>query len=139
MTRASLEDQVRTMACLINYARTARGLPKVRLSPKLLVAARLKADDIRRCQVFDHAPCGGSPTAVASRAGYAGAFGENLYLGEGHLGSPRDALRQWLSSRPHRTNVLSRRWQVHSVYVAHIGHLDGFVDATLWVAQFGDR
>jgi len=136
---APLAAGVRTMACLINYARTTRGLRKLAMSPKLSVAARLKAEQIQRCGVYDHAPCGGTPWGVADRVGYPGSFGENLYLGETTLGSPRGAVEEWLASRPHRENMFSKSWRVQSLYAAHVDELDGFVDATLWVAQFGDR
>ena len=99
----------------------------------------MKIEQIERCGVFDHAPCGGSASAVATRVGYSGAFGENLYIGEGALGSAREALKEWLASRPHRENLFSKNWRVHSLYAAHVGELDGFVGATVWVLQFGDR
>jgi len=131
--------QLKAMSCLINYARTTRGLRKLASSRKLSLAARLKAEQIERCGVFDHAPCGGTPWAVAERAGYAGSFGENLYIGETTLGSAREALKEWLGSRPHRANMFSKSWRVDSLYAMHVDRLDGFVDATVWIAQFGDR
>jgi len=130
--------QVKVMTCLVNYARAARGLKKLRFSPKLSTAARLKAQQIERCGVFDHAPCGGSATAVANRVGYKGSFGENLFIGEATAGTAREALREWLLSRPHRENLFDKDWRVHSPYVLHVDALDGFVDANVWVLQFGD-
>lgn len=131
--------QVRSMSCLVNYARAKRGLRKLGSSPKLSQAARMKLEQIERCGVFDHAPCGGSPTAVADRVGYPGSFGENLYIGETTAGSAREALTEWLASPPHRRNMFSKSWRVRSLYATHVDALDGFVDATVWVAQFGDR
>jgi len=136
---APVAAEIRTMACLINYARSNRGLRKLASSSKLAVAARIKAEQIQRCGVFDHAPCGGTPWAVADRVGYSGSFGENLYIGETTLGSPREAVLEWLASRPHRENMFSKSWRVQSLYATHVDELDGFVDATLWIAQFGDR
>jgi uncharacterized protein YkwD len=130
--------QAKVMTCLVNYARAARGLRKLRLSPKLSNAARLKAQQIERCGVFDHAPCGGSPTAVADRVGYKGSFGENLYMGQTTLGTARQALREWLASRPHRENMFDKDWRVQALSVVHVDELDGFVDANVWVLQFGD-
>jgi uncharacterized protein YkwD len=136
---APVAAQVRAMSCLVNYARARRGLRKLVTSPKLAVAARMKLEQIRRCGVFDHAPCGGSPTAVADQAGYKGSFGENLFIGETTLGSARQALKEWLASPPHRQNMFSKGWRVRSLGATHVDELEGFVNATVWVAQFGDR
>jgi len=127
------------MTCLINYARSRRGLSRLQISRKLTAAARMKGEEIQRCGVFDHAPCGGSAYAVATRVGYGGAFAENLYLGEGRFGAASKALHEWLNSPAHRRNLFSRKWRAGSLYAAHVATLDGFVDATLWVAAFGDR
>jgi uncharacterized protein YkwD len=138
-TSAPLASQARTLNCLINYARAERGLRRLRISPVLSVAARRKAEAIQRCHVFDHAPCGGQPSDVAVRAGYTGRFAEALYLGERHYGSPRWAVNEWLHSAPHRAQLLSPSWRAYSGYAARVAELDGMHDATLWVAQFGDR
>lgn len=138
-TSAAMAVQMRAMTCLIKHARTTSGLPTLRTSPVLALAARRKADAIQRCNAFEHAPCGGKPSDVAVRAGYSGRFGENLYLGGGAYGSAHEAVQEWLRSRPHREQLLSRTWRVQSFYAARVAELDGFVDATLWVAQFGDR
>jgi uncharacterized protein YkwD len=138
-TTAPLAAQTKTMACLVNYARAMKGLRKLRVSPLLSLAARRKGEEIQRCRVFDHAPCGGRFDEVAVEAGYSGSFGENLLLGEGSYGAPRWALAEWLASAGHRAILLSARWKVQSAYVAHVSELDGMHDATLWVAQFGDR
>ena len=138
-TSGSPSAQGRTMTCLINYARAVKGVRKLRVSPALSVAARRKAEEIQRCNVFDHAPCGGRFDAGALKAGYAGSMGENLLLGEGYYGSPRQALAGWLGSPGHRANVFSARWRVQSAYVTRVSELDELHDAALWVAQFGDR
>jgi uncharacterized protein YkwD len=138
-TSAPLAAQARTLNCLINHARAERGVKKLRISRVLTLAARHKAEAIQRCQVFDHAPCGGRASDVAVRAGYSGRFAETLYLGEGSFGSPHSALAEWLHSPAHREQIFSPRWQAYSVYAVHVAELDGMHDATLWVAQFGDR
>jgi len=131
--------QMKTMTCLVNYARAAKGLRRLRVSPLLSVAARRKAEEIQRCHVFDHAPCGGKFDDVAVRAGYSGSLGENLLLGEGYYGAPRSALAEWLTSAGHRAILFSSHWRVQSAYVAHVAELDDLHDATLWITQFGDR
>jgi uncharacterized protein YkwD len=131
--------QMKTMTCLVNHARSVKRLRKLRGSPLLSLSARRKGEAIQRCQVFDHAPCGGHFDDVAVSAGYRGSFGENLFLGEGYYGAPRAALAEWLASPGHRAILFSPRWRVHSAYVVRVPELEDMRDATLWVMQFGDR
>jgi uncharacterized protein YkwD len=136
---APLQQQANTMVCLINYARGRHGLTTLHVAPVLSTAAQLKGEQIARCRVFAHAPCGGDPHDVADQAGYAGAFGENLYIAEGRHGAPRVALDGWLNSPGHRENVFRPRWRVQSLYVVKLGRFNEYRGATLWVSHFGDR
>ena len=136
---APLDRQLETMRCLIDHARTRRGLSTLPVSPALSVAARLKGADIERCSTFAHAPCGGDPGDVARAAGYRGSFGENLYLAEDRSGAPRPALDGWLNSPHHRENLFRPDWRVQSLYVAKLKRFRKYHGATLWVSHFGDR
>jgi uncharacterized protein YkwD len=136
---APLEHQALTMVCLINFARTRRGLTPLGVDLRLSESSLLKSEQIRRCRVFAHAPCGGDAGEVARRAGYAGSFGENLYLADGRQGAPRVALDGWLNSPRHRENLFRPRWRVHSLAVVKIDRFLAYRHATLWVSQFGDR
>ena len=44
--------------CLLNYARGVAGVGPLNISPALMSSARLKADDIVRCNQFAHDACG---------------------------------------------------------------------------------
>jgi uncharacterized protein YkwD len=135
---APLALQLETMRCLIDYARSRRNVGSLPVDPLLSRSATLKGQDIERCAVFAHAPCGGDPSDVARQAGYAGSFGENLYIGDGRLGAPRPALDGWLNSDGHRANLLRPGWRVQSLYVAKLPRFRDHRDATLWVSHFGD-
>jgi uncharacterized protein YkwD len=135
---APLHEQALTMICLINHARRGRGLAELPVSPQLSDAARLKGEEIFRCKVFAHAPCGGDPHDVADKAGFTGSWGENLYIADGRWGAPRPALDGWLNSPGHRENLFRAEWQVQSVYVVKLDSFPGFRSPMLWVSEFGD-
>jgi uncharacterized protein YkwD len=136
---APLQQQVDTMLCLIDHARTRHGVGRLPVNHLLSRSAALKGEDIERCEVFAHSPCGGDPSDVARRAGYAGGFGENLYIGDGRLGAPRPALDGWLNSPTHRANLFRPEWRAQSLYVAKLPRFRDHRRATLWVSHFGDR
>jgi uncharacterized protein YkwD len=135
---APLHAQALTMICLINHARLGRGVAPLAVSPQLSEAVRLKGEEIARCKVFAHAPCGGDAHDVAVQAGFAGSWGENIYIADGRYGAPRPALDGWLNSPGHRENLFEPRWQVQSVYVVKLDDFPGFKSPTLWVSEFGD-
>ena len=134
---APLHEQALTMICLINHARRGRGLATLPVLAQLSDAARLKGQDIARCKVFAHAPCGGDAQAEAIQAGYTGSWGENLYIADGRWGAPRPALDGWLNSPGHRENLFRPEWQVQSVYVVKLDSFPGFKSPVLWVSEFG--
>lgn len=134
---APLREQALTMICLIDHARRGRGLAPLPVLPQLSAASRLKGEEIARCKVFAHAPCGGDPHDVAVQAGFSGSWGENIYIADGRYGAPRPALDGWLNSPGHRENLFEPQWRVQSVYVVKLDDFPGFKSPTLWVSEFG--
>lgn len=132
-----LSQQVEVMVCLINYARQREGLATLSLSSLLSDASLKKADKIVRCSEFAHDACGDEPAADIRAANYYGAWGENLYLGEGRLGAPRVALDGWLNSTEHRENLFQSNWQSEGIAVMTASRIGEYSDATVWVNQFG--
>jgi len=135
------QTEATTMLCLINYARAHQGLGPVTPVTTLNVASLAKAGDIVRCGKFEHAACGKRSDQVATDAGYvaAGAWGENLYVGEGRRGSPRVAMDDWLNSPHHRENLFLPQWRTAGLAAVHDVTVDDFRHAVIWVSQFGDR
>ena len=137
---APAADQVRTMLCLIDYARRVAGLRALPENDALTRAATLKGEDVIRCKDFNHNACGKDPRAVANDAGYPQAsWGENLYVASGPNGAPRPALDGWLNSDGHRENLLRPSWTEQGVALLEAKHFDGGPDAALWVSEFGAR
>jgi uncharacterized protein YkwD len=135
----SPQRQVDTMVCLIDYARAHVGLTRLPVSATLSRSARLKGEEILRCGVFAHSPCGDDPGAGVRGLGYSGAFGENLYVADGPFAAPRVALDHWLNSPEHRENLLRPLWRVQSVYVVKVASFREYRDGEVWVSHFGDR
>ena len=134
---APLSEQAETMVCLVNYARTKRGLPPVTPVGLLNRSSLAKAEKIVRCTDFNHDACGEDAAADARGAGYSGAWGENLYIAEGRYGSPRVALDGWLNSREHRENLFTSGWRTEGIAVEKVPRFGGDRNVTLWVNQFG--
>jgi uncharacterized protein YkwD len=129
-----------SLLALVNTTRAQHGLTSLSLSSALERSAALKAADIRRCATFSHTPCGVSFTRTFQQVGYLRghvAVGENLYWGQGSLGSPNAAIAAWLHSPPHRANLLGREWRQTGIAVIHASSLFGRGDVWLYVLQFG--
>jgi uncharacterized protein YkwD len=116
----------------INRARTARGLPPLRVGPRLQVAARAHSRTMARSGWFDH----GNWYSRLRRFGVRGrTLGENIAWGVGSDGSAGGIIGMWLASPPHRSTMLSRSFSRVGVGVA-TGTMDGYRGATVVTADF---
>ena len=131
-------QQAHAMLCLLNYARRHQGLGPLKLSALLSSTSGSKAHDIVRRNKFAHEPCGRPANEAALEAGYNGSFGENIYVAEGKLITPRVAVDRWLNSPGHRENLFRPEWR--TVGIARLGGADvgRFDDGVIWVNEFGD-
>jgi uncharacterized protein YkwD len=138
-TDLPVRQQIDTVACLVNYARKRRGLRELVVRPLLNGASTLKAQAMVRCESFAHNPCGGDWKATVRSVGYAGTFGENLYLASGRWAAPRVAVDAWLNSATHRRNLLGPEWRDQGYAILRQDSFGGFRDVSLWVSVLGDR
>jgi uncharacterized protein YkwD len=138
-TDGDAHAQLEAMYCGVNVVRRTYHLGSVRGNGPLNRSSLLKANAVRRCG-FSHTPCGMSFTYTFRRAGYlpARAFGENLAWGQADFGSPLHTLQMWLSSPPHRANLLAGRWRDLWIAVER-GRIFGHDGVALWVMEFGRR
>jgi uncharacterized protein YkwD len=130
--------QVAAVACLVNYAREHRGLRALAVLPVLIRASEKKAKAILRCENFAHDPCGGDWRSAVRTSGYAGVFGENLYIASGPWGAPRAAVDAWLNSARHRRNLFGRNWREQGFALLSKESFKGYRDVSLWVSVLGD-
>jgi uncharacterized protein YkwD len=116
------------------------GLGPLPASPQLQEAARLKAQDIVRCQDFAHDACGKDPHAVAVAAGYPNvAWVENIYRGGGPFRPARVAADGWLNSPHHRENLFRPQWTEQGIAVVIAKRFNGESNVAIWVSEFGER
>jgi uncharacterized protein YkwD len=130
----------RALVCLVNWARRRAGLARLSEHNALSRAAGAKAATIVACNDFAHAPCGRSPTASTAAAGYRYRFwAENLYWGQRGLDSPREAMRAWLLSAPHREHLFVRATRDLGIGLVTAETFGGVHAATVWVLLVGRR
>ncbi|MCU0313011.1 MAG: CAP domain-containing protein [Solirubrobacteraceae bacterium] len=128
--------------CLLNATRAARGLPRLRASATLALAARRHARAMARRDFFDHVSPGGStPRARAARAGYAPAamVGETIAWGSGDEATALGTVRRWLGSPEHDRILLDRRLRDVGIGSAAGSPLRGSAGGATVVADLGRR
>lgn len=124
-------DQVVT---LINEERAKNGLLALATNPFLAKAAQAKASDMFANNYWAHnSPTGRTPWSFITAAGYKYVFaGENLAR---DFNDPRSAVRAWMDSPSHRSNILDENFRETGVAVAS-GELTGR-EGILVVQMFG--
>ena len=100
----------------INGVRRWHGLPPLRSSRALKLAARRHSRDMVRRGYFEHDSPGGTAFWRRIERSYDSEGFERWEVGENILwSSPRatamEVVRRWLGSPSHRENVLSRTWR----------------------------
>jgi uncharacterized protein YkwD len=144
-TALSLQDRRAALLCVIDAARTARGLPAVRQSDQLAQAAQGHAGDMVVRRFFAHVTPGGSTLGDRVRAtGYMSGrrdweLGEAIAWAQEPLDTAVSLMGAWLASPPHRAIILDRRFTEVGIGVAP-GLTDGsgLAGATA-VLDFGFR
>jgi uncharacterized protein YkwD len=102
------DDPERRLLAAVNRERARRGRPPLAADPRLAAAAAAHSRAMAERGFFDHCDpdTGSLPWRRVEDAGYLWrAVGENVAAGRGE---PGEVLDQWLDSRGHRDNLLSR-------------------------------
>jgi uncharacterized protein YkwD len=115
----SLDTMAREVVYLVNLERAQHQLPPLRVNTKLVLDARLQAEQIAETGVLDHVILSAAyptPRVRAEVAGYAwNALGENLALGYNDASS---AVAAWMQSPGHRANILAHGYSETGVVLA---------------------
>jgi uncharacterized protein YkwD len=131
----------------INAFRAAHGLVQLRLSGSLAVAAGAHSAQMARLGFFSHNSANGQSFSqriaqtYSARGFRSWTVGENLVWGGPDIGAAR-AFRLWLSSPPHRANMLNPRWREVGLGAVHSTSAPGVYGggaATIVTADFGAR
>jgi uncharacterized protein YkwD len=128
----------RAVIRLMNRVRAQHGLPRLRSSLRLSLAADGHSLDMLRNDFFAHQSSDGTSFDRRVRA-YANArrVGENLAMVSRVRRVARKVVRMWLDSPGHRAILLSRRFRRVGV-AKRSGHL-GSLRATVFTVDFASR
>jgi uncharacterized protein YkwD len=141
---AELESAIATR---INQVRRARGLEALRSNRRLAAAADFHSRDMGRRGYFEHESADGTPFWRRIRRFYVARgfrswmVGENLLWATDRFGA-RLAVREWMKSRPHRKNILSRAWREIGIGAAYFPSAPGEYEGrsvTIVTTDFGAR
>lgn len=111
-TAADMPQIESATLCLLNAERTSRGLVALRTNGRLRNAALAHSRDMVTNHYFAHDDlAGGGPEDRIAAAGYMPRYGpwvigENIAWGTDYLSTPREIVRAWMNSTPHRHNIL---------------------------------
>ncbi|MFD4928792.1 CAP domain-containing protein [Peribacillus butanolivorans] len=112
---------------LTNAERAKQGLAALKIDTELSKVARLKSQDMKDKNYFDHnSPTYGSPFDMMKKFGisYTSA-GENIAQGQK---TPEEVVEAWMNSQGHRENIMNSSF-------THIGV--GYVESgNYWTQQF---
>jgi uncharacterized YkwD family protein len=104
-----VDDFQNRVVALTNAERAKYGLPALKMNPDLQRMARIKSEDMRNKNYFDHhSPTFGSPFDMMKQFGISYSYaGENIAAGQQ---SPEDVVKAWMNSPGHRANILKREY-----------------------------
>jgi uncharacterized protein YkwD len=142
LTLTKPEKQLLT---LINKARAKHNLPALRVSGKLVRAARSHSQDMIANDYFSHSSYSGEAFSQRLiRFGYtqsgctAWHVGENIANGSGLFGTPQGAMASWMASRAHRAVILSRTFRECGIGQA-MGEYQGADGMVMFTLDVGRR
>ena len=131
----------------INTFRAAHGLARLRVNNGLVGVADRHSAQMAKLGFFSHNSANGQSfsqriaQAYSPRGFRSWTVGENLVWGGPDIGAAR-AFRLWLSSAPHRANLLNARWREIGLGAVHSTSAPGVYGggaATIITADFGAR
>jgi len=131
----------------INQIRRGRGLRPLRSNSRLAAAADYHSKDMARRGYFDHDSANGTTfwrrieRFYPSRGFRSWTVGENLLWATDRYGAPF-AVREWMTSPPHRENILSREWREIGIGAVTVASAPGAFhgrSVTIVTADFGAR
>jgi uncharacterized protein YkwD len=131
----------------INSFRAAHSLARLRVSAGLTAAANAHSTQMARLGFFGHNSANGQSFSrriarlYTPRGFRSWSVGENLVWGGPDIAAAR-AFRLWLSSPPHRANLLTARWREVGLSAVHSTSAPGVYGggpATVVTLDFGAR
>jgi uncharacterized protein YkwD len=140
---SALESEI---VARINAQRGARGLRSLRVSRGLTASASYHSHQMGLLGFFEHESRNGTPfwrriaRFYPAGRGYW-SVGENIFW-ESPDTTGASAVHEWMSSSPHRRNILTREWREVGVSAVHFAAAPGAFGGrpvTIVTADFGVR
>jgi uncharacterized protein YkwD len=130
----------------INDQRGARGLKPLRVSRGLTAAAKYHSREMGVNGFFEHESANGAPFWKRIERFYPSgngwwSVGENIFY-ESPDTTARSTVHEWMTSPPHRENILSPEWREIGIGAAHFASAKGTFgggSVTIVTADFGAR
>ena len=144
---SGLADLEAAIIVRINEVRRARGLGPLRSNRRLAAAADFHSRDMGRRGYFQHESADGTAFWRRIQRFYGSSgfrswtVGENLLWASDRFGAAF-AVREWMRSRPHRKNILSRAWREVGIGAAYFVRAPGEYEGrsvTIVTSDFGAR
>ncbi len=104
-----VDDFQNRVVALTNVERARYNLPPLKMNTSLQRMARIKSEDMRNKNYFDHhSPTFGSPFDMMKSFGIPYTYaGENIAAGQQ---TPEAVVKAWMNSPGHRANILKREY-----------------------------
>lgn len=147
ISRAILSSYEADIVRRINAIRASRGRRPLRVSRQLSAAAAFHTNQMGLRGFFEHESANGAEfwkrieRFYPVLPGRSWSVGENIVWGTPDL-SAAGAVREWMTSPPHRENLLSRQWREIGLGGAHFESAPGTYrggPVTIVTADFGTR
>ena len=131
----------RSTLCLVNRARTQRGLTPLRENGVLSAASLEHSGDMVRGHYFEHTSPDGRSVgdrlrAVGYSRGFSASAGENIAFGVGAKSTPASIVDAWMRSPGHRADILRPAFTEIGVGIA-LGVPSGKTDGATYTTDFG--
>jgi uncharacterized protein YkwD len=136
----NLKSVKRATICLLNQQRRRHGLKKLKTNGRLSLASQRHSNSMVSRKVFEHGNFVGRIKA-ARYIGNSGSWsvGENIAWGSGDLATPREIVKAWMNSPPHRHNILHGKFREIGIGVARGVPVRQNYDGATYTTDFGKR
>lgn len=136
----SLKIVKRSTLCLLNAERRRNGLKRLKHNRRLSLASQRHSNDMARRDYFAHGNFVGRIKAARYlRRSRSWSVGENIAWGSGDLATPKEIVRAWMNSPPHRHNILHRKFREIGIGVTRGVPVRQNYDGGTYATDFGRR
>ena len=135
----SVDDAKQSTICLLNDIRRSHGLRPFHVNARLSAASQRHTNAMVDRRFFAHGDFVGRIRAAHYLSGSRGwTVGENIAWGSWDYASPKETVRGWMKSPPHRANIMNRRF--HEIGIGITRGAPANVDrAATYATDFGTR